>query len=1303
MSLTFSSHRLLAVRRPLVLLVGLILVWSQTSLGGGAADAGPPLPVTGDFLIPFGVGVDELNGRVLVADTAHRKIKYTAISGLSGASPVWSEVGFVADPTQEQALNQPQGVAADAQGNLYAIDTVGAEVELYRWDAMSSSYTYDAAFASTTRNSVAGLNISAPKDIAVGATGKVYLLDSGNNRILVADGPGDTSWEVALTDPTWFGASGFDVGPDGTFYVADTGNNQIVKIPPVGAPLRFGSNGTGTNQFRSPRDVAVSPDGMMWVADTQNHRVTVFRADGTFDSTLGVAPLFTSPQKLEIDGLGRVFVIDSDAARMVAFLGSGTPMPFDLYVRDYLGDTGTEPTATSFTLSSPDILVRHRPDVNLATAAQFGLGYYAFEQPRYDTNNYVYLMVRNRNSAPATNSAVKVYWGDPATPLVFPTDWKQDGFYEAYSSPAVNAPGNGLSVPTVPGATLSAHGVTVVGPIIFRPPAPETSATADGRFVLTARVSNLYDKLTAATGLDEVRKNNNLAIRPIQVSRGPFPDGNQDTLVMRVDFPDISGSADEATVASRVDALTQWISEVSYNQATLLPVFKDPLALANPSSSYYTGDQTPLIELATDALDGLLAREPGALDGPTSDPSDDIDRVILVVNDPAFTRDWATTGNWPYTVGGTTRWLSVSIQGPSNSLAQYAHGYSHQFGLVDLFPHENVEFPIAEPANRWDNMAQPFEGAHPLVWSKQRAEWVTSSGGQILFIPRPHPSSPIAGQPAIPVSFQSTLVGGQYGAIAIGLTAGVTSFAEETHFYWVEARTPSLTNRDQVVPQKGVLVYYANKAIPQGQVPVVIRDRTPATTVGDAALGVGDTDAPPGTGITVRVTAERPSNGGYDVTVDYAPPSDYNVRIRKGNPEWTSPDIWVDNLEDGGGYNTTKVDEQPIADQDNRIYARVYNDGPADAYDTEVRFLLSSPYHTVDGEGSFDLYKIVYIPVIPAGESRDISVVWKPTGVDDPHNCVKVQLRRMTSDTNTSDNDAQQNLWVKQSSHASPYDVVDFGFQFKNSGEKEQLVYFRYEGLPTHWTQDFGPTKAVVKPGELLEGHLKFQPDEKDKDCVSQDAHVTAWTPRGDTLVRMGGATVRVPLRRRTTVFIDTDATKVSCKEFPPYHLEPDQKRKVYFYNPEKPPEVCGLVRVKGYTKPARAGQTLLVRYADAYGNPVYQTVKTDANGEFQDYRLTVEGGKWNATAIYPGDKECSGSARAGTYLEVPLDEKGDQDQDGLPDKEEVQGDADGDGLPNVLDTDSDNDGIPDGKEPPGDDDKDGVDNVVDKDNGKQG
>ena len=60
------------------------------------------------------------------------------------------------------------------------------------------------------------------------------------------------------------------------------------------------------------------------------------------------------------------------------------------------------------------------------------------------------------------------------------------------------------------------------------------------------------------------------------------------------------------------------------------------------------------------------------------------DNVVIVVNDPGFQRDWATTGLWPYDAAGETRYLSVSVQGPDNDAMQYAHGLSHQLLLEDL-------------------------------------------------------------------------------------------------------------------------------------------------------------------------------------------------------------------------------------------------------------------------------------------------------------------------------------------------------------------------------------------------------------------------------------------------------------------------------------------------------------------------------------------------------------------------------------------------------------------------------------------
>lgn len=102
-----------------------------------------------------------------------------------------------------------------------------------------------------------------------------------------------------------------------------------------------------------------------------------------------------------------------------------------------------------------------------------------------------------------------------------------------------------------------------------------------------------------------------------------------------------------------------------------------------------------------------------------------------------FTEDWVTTGSWPYNMpGGFTRPISVSIQSYDNSVARFTHGLLHQFNLVDLYAHPGVVFPRPY-VTEWDNMGGLFNNGHPLVWSKERAEWLTAHGSEILYIPRP--------------------------------------------------------------------------------------------------------------------------------------------------------------------------------------------------------------------------------------------------------------------------------------------------------------------------------------------------------------------------------------------------------------------------------------------------------------------------------------------------------------------------------------------------------------------------------------
>jgi len=515
------SFLLLAI----VLLV--VCIFGIQSSHAQSSEFGPPFIITDGFSVPSGLGIDVTNGRVFIADTGNHCVKYAAIADLQSTHTNWNEFGYVADRSLPEALNAPQAVAVDAEGNVYVVDTFGNEVPLYRWDAGAGSYTYDPYFAQATRNTVNGVDIAFPRDVAVGPDSKVYLLDSGNHRILVADGPDDDSWVVWRENSAWGNPYGFDVADGGTVYLADTDHHQILRISTTGEEQVIGHYGTGNGQFRHPRDVAVSRDGKLFVADTYNHRVVVLNADGSHYRNLGAKALFGNIQKIEVDGDNRVFVLDSDYNRLIAYLGPVEDLPFDAYIRDHLGDSGVEPSAEGITLSSPDILVRYRPDIDLREAAIIGLEAYEFEQPLYGKNNYVYLAVRNRGTQGIAGVSAKLYWADPGSALKFPPDWNTDGFYSSYMNETANSPGNTLPVPYIPPRqmveTSEADGVMMVGPIIWRPPAPDSAITEYGNFYLLTRLVHIDDLSEVppadAPALNQVRINNNIALRSTQVTR----------------------------------------------------------------------------------------------------------------------------------------------------------------------------------------------------------------------------------------------------------------------------------------------------------------------------------------------------------------------------------------------------------------------------------------------------------------------------------------------------------------------------------------------------------------------------------------------------------------------------------------------------------------------------------------------------------------------------------------------------------------------------------------------------------------
>jgi predicted membrane-bound mannosyltransferase/DNA-binding beta-propeller fold protein YncE len=187
------------------------------------------------------------------------------------------------------------------------------------------------------------LGLNAPRDIAVGKNGDLYVTDSRNHRILHIGADGNLLQEwgsfadqasgnapIGTFNEPW----GIAVGPDGSVYVSDTWNHRVQKFSADGKPIKmWGQYGQpipdipeSKSFFWGPRGIAVDAQGHVYLADTGNKRIVVFDSDGNYITEFGTGGLdpgqFDEPVGIAVGNDGTVYVTDTWNQRIQTFVGS---------------------------------------------------------------------------------------------------------------------------------------------------------------------------------------------------------------------------------------------------------------------------------------------------------------------------------------------------------------------------------------------------------------------------------------------------------------------------------------------------------------------------------------------------------------------------------------------------------------------------------------------------------------------------------------------------------------------------------------------------------------------------------------------------------------------------------------------------------------------------------------------------------------------------------------------------------------------------------------------------------------------
>lgn len=228
------------------------------------------------------------------------------------------------DLPNEQSLNSPRGITANAAGRILVADTGNNRiVELKDSGKLLFVRSYG-------EKGIDAGEFNSPSDVQMDSQGNFYVVDSGNNRIQIfsADGELMKIWgedddlkfqnpiSIAVTDPLerWsYNKTGFSV-------IIDEGGKTLKKISSEGELIKKVSGkdfGFPNMEFTF---LAIDFYNNIYVTDQKNHVIYKFRADLTYLTTFGAKGKdkneFIEPRGIGIwRRLGQVIIAEKETVQ----------------------------------------------------------------------------------------------------------------------------------------------------------------------------------------------------------------------------------------------------------------------------------------------------------------------------------------------------------------------------------------------------------------------------------------------------------------------------------------------------------------------------------------------------------------------------------------------------------------------------------------------------------------------------------------------------------------------------------------------------------------------------------------------------------------------------------------------------------------------------------------------------------------------------------------------------------------------------------------------------------------------------
>jgi len=313
-----------------------------TFAGSATAGYNDGLGTAALFSNPAGIASDA-SGNIYVCDVFNNRIRKIAPDGTVTTIAGSGVAGNSDGPALSAQFYAPQGLAVDAQGNIFVADYGNSLIrEIVAATNTVKTYAGNGYVGYVDGDALKTAEFSGPSGIAVDANGNLFVADRNNNmirkitpagvvsRVAGTKTPGYANGAVNTT--TGFYASFRNPGSlvldaQGNIYVADLGNSSIRKITPGAAVTTIAGGPGQTSLLGSPAALAMDPQGNFFIAD-ESGRVIELTASlvlydlagsanvSGFADGAGISAKFSAPQGICVTPSGGIFVSDFNNNRI---------------------------------------------------------------------------------------------------------------------------------------------------------------------------------------------------------------------------------------------------------------------------------------------------------------------------------------------------------------------------------------------------------------------------------------------------------------------------------------------------------------------------------------------------------------------------------------------------------------------------------------------------------------------------------------------------------------------------------------------------------------------------------------------------------------------------------------------------------------------------------------------------------------------------------------------------------------------------------------------------------------------------